>query len=80
MPVVRIARPLVAVAPELSDVDTEANENTDPTTKCGRCGECFVRHPSMGLGDTAKWWLCPPCRSRLLGDVSRTNSRWAREA
>jgi hypothetical protein len=80
MPALPIDRPLVVVAPELPDVDTEANEDADPVTKCGRCRQSFARHPSIGLGDPAKWWLCPPCRSRLLGDVSRTNSRWARGA
>ena len=80
MPVVPVSRPRASVAPELPDVDTEANKNTDPVTKCGRCRQSFARHPSISLGDSAKWWLCPPCKSRLLGDVSRTNSRWAREA
>lgn len=79
MPVVPINRPVVAVvAPELPDDDTEANENADPVTTCARCRLRFVRHPSIGLSDLAKWWLCPQCRDRLLGDESRTNLRWAR--
>jgi hypothetical protein len=80
MPVLPTNRHLVAVASEPSDVDTEAEEDSDPMTTCGRCRRSFARHPSISPGDAAKWWLCPPCRSRLLGDVSRTNSRWARGA
>jgi hypothetical protein len=80
MPVVPIGQPSVAAAPELPDVDTEETENTAPVTKCGRCRQSFARHPSITLGDAAKWWLCSACRSRLLGDVSRTNARWSRGA
>jgi hypothetical protein len=80
VPVVPVSRPRASVAPELPDVGAEVDENADPVTKCERCRQSFARHPSISLGDSAKWWLCPPCKSRLLGDVSRTNSRWAREA
>ncbi|GEM_PF-5245207 len=80
MPVIPIGRGLAAVAPELADADTEADQGADPVTKCGRCRLTFVLHPSIGLGDSAKWWLCPECRNRLLGDESKTNLRWARKA
>jgi len=76
MPVVPIRRPFAAVA-EIVHMDAGANEGADSLTKCGRCRLSFVRHPSVGSGDSAKWWLCPPCRSALLGDVSKTNSRWS---
>jgi hypothetical protein len=46
-------------------------------TRCGRCRLNFVRHPSISPGDSPRWWLCPPCRSRLLGDEKRTSSRWS---
>jgi hypothetical protein len=46
-------------------------------TRCGRCRLNFVRHPSISTGDAPRWWLCPPCRSRLLGDETRTSSRWS---
>jgi hypothetical protein len=28
--------------------------------------------------DPPRWWLCPPCRTRLLGDETRTSSRWSK--
>jgi hypothetical protein len=70
--------PLVAVAPELPEMSKEADESADLATKCGRCRLSFLRHPSIAPGDSARWWLCPPCRMRLLGDESKTNSRWQR--
>lgn len=70
--------PLVALAPEPPEMSTEADESPDPVTKCGRCRLSFLRHPSIVPSDTAKWWLCPACRIRLLGDESKTNSRWER--
>jgi hypothetical protein len=69
--------PLVAVASQLPEIDPDENENGDPVTRCGRCRLNFVRHPSISPGDSPRWWLCPPCRSRLLGDESRTKSRWS---
>ena len=75
MSVVPIHPPLLAVAPALPDVDTEANELVDPV-KCGRCRLSFLQHPSVVPGDSARWWLCPPCRARLLGQRSRTDARW----
>jgi hypothetical protein len=73
--------PLVAVAPapapQLALADTDENEDGDAVTKCGRCRLNFVRHPSISPGDSPRWWLCPPCRTRLLGDESRTSSRWS---
>jgi hypothetical protein len=68
---------LAAVAPQLSDTVDEENESGDAMTRCGRCRLNFVRHPSISPGDSPRWWLCPPCRSRLLGDESRTSSRWS---
>jgi len=79
MPVDPIDGRLVADGPEPPDVDPEANESTGPVTKCGQCQVSFL-HSSIGLGDPPKWWVCPSCRRRLLGDVSTTNSRWARDA
>ncbi len=69
--------PLSAVAAPLPDLDPDDDDNGDPVTRCGRCRLNFVRHPSISAGDSAKWWLCPPCRSRLLGDETRTSSRWS---
>jgi hypothetical protein len=71
--------PLAAVATEVphADVDENVDENGESVTKCGRCRLTFVRHPSISAGDAPRWWLCPPCRSRLLGDESTTSSRWS---
>jgi hypothetical protein len=77
MAVSPIHPPLVAVASQLPEIDPDENENGDPVTRCGRCRLNFVRHPSISPGDSPRWWLCPPCRSRLLGDESRTKSRWS---
>jgi hypothetical protein len=74
MPGVPIIRPLTAVTPDPPDEDAIWNENADPVTKCGQCQVSFL-HSSIGLGDPPKWWVCPSCRSRLLGDASNTNSR-----
>ena len=79
MSVVPLRPPLTLIAPQPCEVDSEEDENEsgDPVTKCGRCRINFVRHPSISLDDSAKWWLCPPCRSRLLGDETKTSARWS---
>jgi len=69
--------PVPEAAFQLTDVDLDENESGDPVTRCGRCRLNFVRHPSISPGDAPRWWLCPPCRSRLLGDENRTSSRWS---
>jgi len=79
MPVVPIDRPPVTDGTEPPDLDPDENESTGPVTKCGQCGVSYL-HSSIGLGDPPKWWVCPSCRSRLLGDVSSTNSARAWDA
>lgn len=69
--------PVPAGAPQLPDLDPDEDESGDAVSKCGRCRLNFVRHPSIGPGDSPRWWLCPPCRSRLLGDEHRTSARWS---
>lgn len=56
----------------------DADDDPGHVTTCGRCRLSFVRDPSIDLSDSPKWWLCPPCRARLLGDVARTDARWDR--
>jgi hypothetical protein len=68
--------PLPVVAPQLDAVDFDEAEGAEPVTRCGRCRLNFVRHPSISAEDSPRWWLCPPCRARLLGDETRTSSRW----
>jgi hypothetical protein len=77
MPVSSFPQPLAAVAPQLPDVDLDESVDADAVTKCGRCRLNFVRHPSISASDSPKWWLCSPCRSRLLGDETRTSARWS---
>ena len=68
--------PLVAVATGILDAEAADHESSDAVKTCGRCRLDFARHPSIDLDESARWWLCPTCRIRLLGDASRTNSRW----
>lgn len=68
--------PSAAVAPEHSGL--EVDDDHSPVAKCGRCRLSFVLHPSATPGDSPKWWLCPPCRARLLGDEAKTDARWRR--
>ena len=77
MEVSSFPQPLVAVATPLPDEDEQEIVDGDAMTKCGRCRLNFVRHPSISSGDSPKWWLCAPCRARLLGDETRTGSRWS---
>ena len=60
------------VATEVLDEDATDNATAELTRKCGRCRLSFVRHPSIDLDRSAKWWLCLPCRLRLLGAASQT--------
>jgi hypothetical protein len=48
---------------------------TSPTHKCGRCRLDFTL-AEESLQTDVHWWLCPPCRERLLGDKSSVDSRW----
>jgi len=75
MSVIPIHLPHLAVAPASVEEDTEEDVLVDPV-KCGRCRLSFVQHPSVVPGDSTRWWLCPPCRDRLLGQRSRTDARW----
>lgn len=36
--------------------------------QCGRCRQWFDGDPILHPGAVATWWLCPPCRTALLGD------------
>lgn len=78
MPVAPFHPPLTLMAPQPCEVeaDEDGNDRGDPVTRCGRCRLNFVRHPSISPDDSAKWWLCSPCRSRLLGDDTKTSARW----
>lgn len=75
MPDVTAGRP-VPVTSEMPDGEAADENEADALRKCGRCRLTFVRHPSMDLDKSTRWWLCPQCRARLLGDATRMSSRW----
>jgi hypothetical protein len=73
MPILSIVRS--AAATEMLDEEAQDQAFADPWRKCGRCRLTFVRHPSIDLDKSGEWWLCPPCRIRLLSDASKNDSR-----
>jgi hypothetical protein len=60
--------------------DSAASAGPNPTAlvhTCGRCREIF----SFDLTSESRpregdWWLCPACRTKLLGDTDKTDARW----
>lgn len=47
------------------------------THKCGRCRLEFDLGEKPQQQADVHWWLCPPCRARLLGDKQAVDSKWA---
>jgi hypothetical protein len=53
---------------------TPTEEDLTPTEedlrarKCGRCQQLFAGDPALFPAAIPDWWLCPDCRSILLGD------------
>jgi hypothetical protein len=39
-----------------------------PPRQCGRCRQLFAGDPTLHPTPFPDWWLCPPCRTALLGD------------
>jgi hypothetical protein len=35
--------------------------------QCGRCRKLFEGDPALNPNALPEWWLCPPCRTTLLG-------------
>ena len=35
--------------------------------QCGRCRQLFDGDPTIDPTAPRDWWLCPPCRTVLLG-------------
>jgi hypothetical protein len=58
-------------APEPTDVSHEPSAEDDGLARrqCGRCRMMFPGDPDLFPGTIPDWWLCPPCRSILLGDA-----------
>ena len=46
------------------------------THKCGRCRLEFPLDKSPENMAAGHWWLCPPCRAKLLGDKASVDARW----
>lgn len=42
-----------------------------PSRQCGRCRAVFPGDPTIQPGTMREWWLCPPCRTALLGTGRR---------
>jgi hypothetical protein len=57
--------------------DRQLDETDEAVVMCGRCRLAFIQPPSAPASDSPKWSLCPPCRSRLLGDENATSARWS---
>ena len=61
----------ITIAPQPGDVGLElaAKDNDDlPRRQCGRCRLMFPGDPDLFPGTIPDWWLCPTCRSALLGN------------
>ena len=56
--------------------DPPTTDSAMTTRTCGRCRVDSVLD-AQEPGVDAQWWLCPPCREKLLGDTAKTSSRWA---
>jgi len=44
-----------------------------PPRQCGRCRLLFPGDPTLITGGLPEWWLCPTCRTALLGDPPDRN-------
>ncbi|MFN3215820.1 MAG: hypothetical protein ACE367_04935 [Acidimicrobiales bacterium] len=42
-------------------------DTDEPTRQCGRCRALFPVGEDYEAGVMPDWWLCPPCRTALLG-------------
>ena len=42
-----------------------------PTQLCNRCRKSFARDGAEVHAVVASWWLCPPCREKLIGGTGR---------
>ena len=49
---------------------------TDLTQRCGRCRLEFPVETEPAAQSSTRWWLCPPCRGKLLGDKASVDARW----
>jgi hypothetical protein len=70
MPQDHIAQPAVALAVQPA-VDDDADV---PARQCGRCRLMFDGDPTLAPYGPSSFWLCPPCRSRLLDSTGHSGS------
>jgi hypothetical protein len=56
-------------APPADDVAAADTDNGSPPRprQCGRCRSMFPGDPTLHPNALPDWWLCPPCRTALLG-------------
>ena len=48
-----------------------AAADAPPTQVCNRCRKSFDRDDAEVHAVVASWWLCPPCREKLIGGTGR---------
>jgi hypothetical protein len=46
-----------------------AHNSGVPRHQCGRCRLSFAGDPTLHAAALPDWWLCPSCRTALLGDA-----------
>ena|SRR5436305_421231 len=64
-----------ARVPIVGQSDAEQERKDVPPRQCGRCRQMFEGDPTLHQTGLPEWWVCPPCRTALLGpDRTRTTS------
>jgi len=65
------ATPLTLIQGGLTADVSVAGDRGDPRTR--RCGRCLAQFPGDPDADPVAmpdFWMCPPCREKLLGKLS----------
>jgi len=70
MPAASSLHPTVDIGRSLAQPSARPPRGDDEVRprQCGRCRLIFPGDPDSFPGAIQEWWLCPPCRSALLGD------------
>ena len=56
-----------ALRPALDDAPSEPTPTDASHRQCGRCRQFFASGPTPNLAQIQEWWLCDPCRDKLMG-------------
>lgn len=59
--------PTTATQPALRDSPAELILDHPTRRQCGRCRQYFALDPTLAPGAIHDWWLCEPCRDKLMG-------------